>query len=246
MDVSKVPIPYGDMEENYISCAVVAPAAANGLAGQGTGPSIDAHEAVLRFDGKSSDSSGMSESIESAESIGTATALRFVSRGYAQELADGQVAEESLASSHLIFWDSAAWPLMPSVHARYPEASLHIPSSALVRWQAVIMHQMRADLARLGLGPFACNGPGAASQLLSEAMQGVLLASLLCPSVNTFGLRPLEISGPSPTGPEARPFSSLRDRQIASRNRPLQAPPGKSTARSWCLGRLPSCLGSRC
>ncbi|KAK9822518.1 hypothetical protein WJX74_000643 [Apatococcus lobatus] len=51
---------------------------------------------------------------------------------------------------------------------------------------------------------------------------------------------------PSPTGPEARPFSSLRDRQIASRNRPLQAPPGKSTARSWCLGRLPSCLGSRC
>ena len=51
------------------------------------------------------------------------------------------------------------------------------------------MHQIRADLARLGLGPFACVGPGAASQLLSKAMQGVLLASLLCPSVDTFGLR---------------------------------------------------------
>ena len=56
-------------------------------------------------------------------------------RGYAQELADGQIAEESLAGSHLVFWDSAAWPLLPSVHARYPEASLHIPSTALTRWQ---------------------------------------------------------------------------------------------------------------
>ena len=52
MDVSKVPIPFKDLEERYRSCAVVAPAAASVLAGQGTGPSIDAHEAVVRFDGK--------------------------------------------------------------------------------------------------------------------------------------------------------------------------------------------------
>ena len=52
MDVSKVPIPFKDLDDRYRSCAVVAPAAASVLAGQGTGPSIDAHEAVIRFDGK--------------------------------------------------------------------------------------------------------------------------------------------------------------------------------------------------
>ena len=52
MEVSRVPIPHRDLEEQYRSCAVVAPGAAGSLAGQGTGPSIDAHEAVVRFAGK--------------------------------------------------------------------------------------------------------------------------------------------------------------------------------------------------
>ncbi len=51
------------------------------------------------------------------------------------------------------------------------------------------MHQMRADLARLGMGPFECGQEGAGDRLLSEGMRGVLLASLLCPSVDTYGLR---------------------------------------------------------
>lgn len=52
MDVSRVPISHRDLEEQYRSCAVVAPGAVSVLAGQGTGPSIDAHEAVVRFAGK--------------------------------------------------------------------------------------------------------------------------------------------------------------------------------------------------
>ncbi|KAK9866190.1 hypothetical protein WJX84_006908, partial [Apatococcus fuscideae] len=190
LDVSEVPIAHRDLEERFRSCAVVAPHAAGLLAGQGTGPSIDAHEAVIRFDGKG-ENGGMSDSVESAEAIGVATALRFVSREFAQELANGQVAEETLAVSHLVVWDATAWPLLPSVHARYPEASLYIPSVALTRWQAAVMHQMRADLVRLGLGPFACNSPDGNGLLLGEAMQGVLLASLLCPFVDTYGLRPI-------------------------------------------------------
>ncbi len=64
--------------------------------------------------------------------------LFWAYRAYAQELANGQVPEESLAVSHEVVWDSAAWPLLPSVHARYPEASLHIPSVPLVRWQVSV------------------------------------------------------------------------------------------------------------
>ncbi|KAK3260273.1 hypothetical protein CYMTET_30760, partial [Cymbomonas tetramitiformis] len=94
-------------------------------------------------------------------------------------------------NSELVLWFPAVQQEMGSTcRKRFPENPVHIVSMATAQILVKVVRQLRADLRRLGFGPF-----GTWYQMTSGA-HGILLFSHLCEHISLYGFTTYWLGGP--------------------------------------------------